>query len=285
DPTGITLDASGDIFIADVFNNVIRKITTTGNIYTVAGNGIAGFYGDGGQASLAELYYPTGLAIDDSGNIYIADEDNNRIRKVTTDGVINTIAGNGIGGYSGDGAPATLASLNFPGAVTIDNKMNVYIADSYNNRIRMINSSGIISTIAGNGTKGYSGDDGLATAAQLYNPVGISLDTSGNIYISDSYNFRVRKLTKLTRGFSTANESINIYPNPSHGIFNFKLLNALGNQQLEVFNILGQRVFICNLNPAGLTEINLSQESAGIYLYKITTDTGVNIFRGRIVVL
>jgi sugar lactone lactonase YvrE len=279
------MDASGNMFIADVFNNVIRKINTSGIISTIAGNGIAGYWGDGGMATMAELYYPTSIAADDSGNIFIADEDNNRIRKVNSNGIITTVAGNGKGAYSGDGGLATAASINFPGAVTIDRMNNIYIADSYNGRIRMVNNKGIITTIAGNGKTGYSGDNDLATLAEFNNPVGISIDTAGNLYIGDSFNYRVRKLTKFERELGNSNGSVNIFPNPNHGVFNINTESLKVTSQIEIFNILGQQIFYTNINPNSQTEIDLSHESPGIYIYQVIVTGNVIISRGRIVIL
>jgi sugar lactone lactonase YvrE len=193
--SGVTVDGSGNVYIADENNFRIRKVTTAGIISTIAGNGFGGYSGDGGAATAAELYYPYGLALDGSGNIYIADYDNNRIRKVTAAGIISTIAGDGAWGYSGDGGAATAAELNTPSGIAVDVSGNVYIADYGNNRIRKVTPTGIISTIAGNGTAAYSGDGGAATAAELYTPSGVTLDGSGNLYIADQFNNRIRKVT------------------------------------------------------------------------------------------
>jgi hypothetical protein len=201
EPSGVAVDTSGNLYIADYYNNRIRKVTaSTGDISTVAGNGTAGYSGDGGAATSAELYWPYGVAVDMSGNIYIADSTNERIRKVTAStGVISTVAGNGTVGHSGDGGAATSAELDNPHGVAIDGSGNIYIADGYNNRIRKVTvSTGTITTVAGNGTAGYSGDGGAATSAELDWPFGVALDTSGNIYIGDYNNNRVRKVTVST---------------------------------------------------------------------------------------
>ena len=141
-----------------------------GDINTIAGNGTAGFSGDGGPATSAQLNLPLGVVEDSAGNTYIADSGNNRIRKIDSAGVITTIAGNGTAGYSGDGGPATSAMLNFPYRVAVDSAGNVYIADTFNHSIRKVNTSGIITTVAGSGTRGYSGDAGPATSASLWSP-------------------------------------------------------------------------------------------------------------------
>jgi len=194
-PDGLALDASGNIYIADNYNHRIRKVATSGNISTIAGAGTGGYSGDGGAATSAQLYNPTGLAVDASGNVYIADNNNHRIRKVATSGNISTIAGNGTGGYSGDGGAATSAKLNGPPVVVVDASGNVYIADYSNHRVRKVDTTGNISTIAGTGTAGYSGDGGAATSAKLDRPYGVALDASGNIYIADQGNNRIRKIT------------------------------------------------------------------------------------------
>ena len=193
-PSGVAVDATGNIYIADAGNNCIRKINTSGIITTMAGNGTAGYLGDGGAATAAELYNPLAVAVDVLGNIYIADAGNQCIRKVSTGGIITTIAGAGVGGFSGDGGPATNAVFNTPAGVAIDGTGNIYISDEYNARIRMIDVSGIINTIAGNGTFGFSGDGGPAAIAELYQPTGIALNAAGNIYIADQVNNRIREI-------------------------------------------------------------------------------------------
>ncbi len=195
-PSSMTLDASGNLYVADTWNQRIRKINTSGVINTIAGNGSAGYSGDGGQATAAELNYPWGVTIDALGNLYISDQVNNRIRKVATTGIISTIAGyTTTGGYSGDGGQATAAGLNDPDGVCFDASGNMYIADSGNNRIRMVNTSGIISTFAGNGTNGYTGDGGAATAAELGEPTDVKIDAAGTIYIVNYQYSSVRTIT------------------------------------------------------------------------------------------
>jgi len=185
-------DMCGNIYIADGGNNVIRKVNTSGIISTFAGNGTAGYFGDGGLAIDASLSSPYSVCSDIYDNIYIADAGNYVIRKVNTSGIISTFAGNGTAGYSGDGGLATDASLGTINSVCSNSYGNIYMADGDNCVIRKVNTSGIISTFAGNGTAGYFGDGGLAIDASLSSPYGVSSDMCGNIYIADTGNQVIR---------------------------------------------------------------------------------------------
>ncbi len=201
-PAGLALDSFGDLYIADSGNRRVRKVTTaTGIITTVAGNGL--FYGilqDGLPAIFESLGSPSGIALDGSGNLYIADTYTHAIRKVSAEtGIITTVAGDGRSGYIADGMQATNARLSSPFGVALDSSGNLLIADTGNNRIRKITATtGIITTLAGNGSLGYSGDGGPATAAQLYNPRAVVADASGNLLIADRGTCRVRKVTAGT---------------------------------------------------------------------------------------
>jgi len=195
DPNGIATDASGNVYIADFSNHRVRKVNAAGIISTIAGDGTDGFSGDGGPAIDAEFNSPTDVALDGSGNVYITDNNNDRIRKVDTSGIITTFAGTGYGGYNGDGIAATTADLYAPDRVAVDSAGNVYISEYGNNRIRKVNSSGIISTIAGNGTQGFGGDGGLATRGEINTPRGLAVESNGGwLFLSDAENNRVREV-------------------------------------------------------------------------------------------
>ncbi len=193
-PIGISIDNAGDLFICDDGNNVIREINTAGIITTIAGTGTAGFSGDGGPATAAMMSDPGELALDNAGNLYVSDRGNYRIRKISSTGIITTIAG-GTSGYYGDGGPATAAWLDFVCGLSLDNSGNLYFCDTYNNVIRKIDNAGIITTVAGSGYEGYTGDGGPPRCAQLDIPVSVIFDNAGNYYISDGNNNVVRKVT------------------------------------------------------------------------------------------
>lgn len=190
-PNAIALDGSNNIYIACA--SVIRKVNTSGVISTIAGTGTAGYSGDGGAATAAAINVPNGVVVDAGGNLFFTDGNNNRVRKINTSGTISTIAGTGTASLSGDGGPATAATISKPYGITINASGELLFSDMFNYRIRKINSSGIISTIAGS-YPGYSGDGGAATAAYLNNPAGIALDGSGNLYVTDLNNANVRKI-------------------------------------------------------------------------------------------
>ena len=221
-PHGVAVDRAGNIYIADSRNHRIRKVDSTGTITTVAGSGATrllggGFNGDGGPAVLARLSSPSGVALDGAGNLYIADRHNHRIRKVDSSGTITTIAGNGPSGhgsYGGDGGPAVLARLSSPSGVTVDGAGNLYIADTEGNRIRKVDASGTITTIAGTGEHGIGGDGGPAVLARLFSPSGLAVDGTGNVYIADTHNSRIRVLT--TNPLQTGNR-IHYFPHLAVG--------------------------------------------------------------------
>ncbi|HMJ67356.1 MAG TPA: hypothetical protein VK508_00590 [Cyclobacteriaceae bacterium] len=190
-PTGLAVDAEGNLYVADSHNHVIRKISTTGNITTIAGiPEQAGYSGDGGPATAARLNEPSGIAIDVDGTMYITD--NSAVIRKISGGTITTIAGTGNGGFSGDGGPAIEATLLFPKGIAIAKDGSIVFADNGNSRIRRISGDGIIDTIAGTGSFGYSGDGGPAIEAEIANPQGMAVDADGNIYFTEAQNSVVR---------------------------------------------------------------------------------------------
>lgn len=192
-PARIVIDAAGNKYFTDAANSRVRKINTAGIISTYAGNGVSGYGGDGGPATAAQLNTPIGLALDAAGNLFVADQGNYRIRKITTAGVISTVAGNGSPGYYGEGGPATVAAIGQVGAVAFDAAGNMYIV-GMNNRLLRVNTAGIINSIAGNGYGGFSGDGGPATASQLNQPWDLMVDLSNNILVCEMANNRIRKI-------------------------------------------------------------------------------------------
>jgi sugar lactone lactonase YvrE len=207
-PAGLALDVYGNLYVADRANQRIRRVDNSGIIATVAGNGTSGIVGDGNAATNTRLSNPWSAAFDQRGNLYIGDSGHSRIRRVDTNGIIWTVAGNGTGGYSGDGGAATNARISANGGgiatlgVALDAPGNLYIADTFNSRVRKVDTNGIITTVAGNGAPGFSGDGGVATNASLYSPQNVASDPLGQLYIDDSnINHRIRKVA--TNGIIT----------------------------------------------------------------------------------
>ena len=211
-PGGVAVDGAGNLYIADSYNYVVREVwAATGIIATVAGNGTQGYGGDNALATNAKLYFPTGVAVDNAGNLYIADAISNRVRMVSAStGVITTVAGNGYGagqgrgGYTGDKGLATSAELNNPTGVVVDAAGNLFIADNRNSAIRMVAATGgVITTVAGTGVSGYTGAYGPAATAELDNPYGVALDAAGNLYIADAHNNVIRKVDAFSGVITT----------------------------------------------------------------------------------
>ncbi len=199
----VAVDAADNLYIADTLNHRIRRVSPSGTINTVAGNGIQGLSGDGGLATSAELYYPQGIAVDIAGNVFATEY--TRVRRVSPDGMITTVAGGGTQGYSGDGGPAIRAQLHLATSVAADRQGNLFIVDLDGPRIRKVSADGTIATVAGNGQTGFSGDGGPATSAAM-NPGypliqddgpggGVTVDNSGNLFFADTYNYRIRRIS------------------------------------------------------------------------------------------
>lgn len=196
-PAGLFHDKKGNLYFADRDNHAVRKVDSGGIVTTIAGNGTAGFSGDGGPAQKASLNHPSGLALDGKGNLYISDRSNNRIRVVDSRGVINTFAGSGADGYAGDSGPALQANIDKPFGLAVDKKDNLYIADRGNNRIRKVTPSGVITSVAGDGGFFFMGDNGPAYRASVAGPTGVAVDDRGNVYIADRNNNRIRVVDEL----------------------------------------------------------------------------------------
>ena len=241
-PAGLAYDGQGNLYIADEANNRIRMVSAPGKITTVAGHGEGGFLGDGGPAAQATLYSPGAVAVDSYGLLYIADTASDRIRRVSSDGVIATFAGTGVRGFSGDGSTARYAMFDRPAAVLPDRLGNVYVSDTNNNRIRRIAPDGSIVTIAGSSLKaGFGGDNSLAVFAQLNRPTGLAFDRAGNLYIADTGNSRIRRVNKygfieslpiadlnLPRGVAVdADDSVLIADTGNHRIRKWKVDGTL----------------------------------------------------------
>jgi sugar lactone lactonase YvrE len=273
-PADVAVDATGNLYIADTYHDRIRKVNTSGTITTIAGNGTQGFSGDGGDATAAALHYPTGVAADAAGNVYIADTYNHRIRKVSPDGKITTIAGSSAAGYGGDSGPATAARLLNPGDVVTGNDGSLYIADVNNNRIRKVSPAGIITTIAGNGIAGFSGDGGNAISAQLRFPAGIGLDASGNLYIADQANNRIRKVTNVTAVSDADPEAkIAIFPNPASDQITIHL-PASQYTSLAISNSVGVVVVNQVISQSDM-QVDLAAMPPGIYFVALHSQDGV----------
>ena len=204
DPKAVYVAPSGDLYIADSGNERIRRVDRSGTIATVAGTGTTGFSGDGGPATAAQVASPRGLAGDDAGNLYVADDNNHRIRRIDPSGVVTTVAGTGVAEATGDGGPATAAQLDHPRGVAVDGRGNLFIADSMSHRVRMVDAGGVISTVAGCGRSGYGGDGGPATVARLFEPRGVAVDSAGRLYVADTYNDRIRRVDDPRPGTSSS---------------------------------------------------------------------------------
>ena len=268
---GTATDKYGNVYFSDGDNNRVRKINSAGIITTVAGTGLYLYNGDNIPAIAANINTPYGVTVDRNGNIYIGEENGNRVRKVDTTGIISTIAGNGHLGYNGDNINADSAELDQPVGITVDDQGIAYIADAYNFRLRKVTTDGIITTIAGTGAPGYNGDNIPATLAEIGLPVSTAIDPAGNIYIADFGNSRIRKITSTERVYPIPNATtgITVYPNPLVDYATFVASNPNGeNRCLTIFNEQGQAVQQYNF-ASSTARIERKGLPAGFYYYQL----------------
>ena len=284
-PSAVALDGAGNLFFTDA--SVVRRVNTSGIITTVAGNGTPGDGGDGGPATSAQLYTPYGMAVDRAGNLFIADQSSYRIRRVSTSGLITTVAGTGAAGFSGDGGAATSAQLNAPTGVALDGAGNLFIADYLNYRIRRVSTSGLITTVAGAGTQGFGGDGGAATSAQLNSPTGVAFDGAGNLFIADRDNNRVRRVAGagvLAAVPALVAAEVDLFPNPARGSLTVALPAAWAGAevQAEALDALG-RALPCPLTGTGSTRhLSTGELAAGVYTLRL--HSGGAVLARRVVV-
>lgn len=285
-PADVGVDNMGNVYFIDQANQFAKKIDTNGILTTVAGTGTAGFSGDGGPGTAAQLNWPEGIGVDTCGNVYIADLYNSRIRRVDAiTGIITTVAGSGTAGpAAGDGGPATDAVLWQASAVGLDHSGNIYITDLSNSRIRKVDQFGIITTVAGDSVYGFGGDGGLATNASLNHPQGVTADDSGNVYIADYENYRIRQVYRVpvtTNNISKSQSRFDIFPNPSKGIFKFRTNIDIENYTFYVNNFLGQKVKELTFTSRENT-LDLSDMQNGVY-YLILRKEDKTIFKKLVI--
>lgn len=285
-PHEVAVDTDGNLYISDVLNFRIRKVDASGIISTVAGKGTFMTYGgDNGAATATDIGDPYDLVVDATGNIIFATPDYHRVCKINPAGIITTVAGTGMAGYNGDNIPATMAQLRNPFGVAVDGGGNVYIGDYYNNRVRKVNSSGIITTYAGTDSAGFSGDGGPATMAQLHGPIDVTTDGAGNLYVTEWANFTVRYIrsTVAVKEINKPKGSISVYPNPSNnGRFTIDLvLNAEHERRIVIYDLAGR--VVKNIVADGLSSVDIDLGIAnGIYILEVITPE--EILREKIVV-
>ena len=271
-PSSVCLDRAGNLYIADDINSRIRKVNTSGIITTIAGNGLIGSTGDGGAATLAKCT-PYSICTDNSGNLYIAEGSFGTLRKVNTLGIITTIAGDTTSViYNGDEIPASNATLD-PEYISFNEIGELFIGDTYNNRIRKIDQMGIIHTVAGNGTDSYAGDGGIATSAEISEPSGIAFDDCGNLYIGQVTTPRIRKVTfnptpcpYLNTNNINEEYFLNIYPNPVYNELNINNIKTSSNY--FIINLLGKKMQQ-GILKVGNNQIDIKYMPTGIYMLEI----------------
>ena len=273
-PAGIASDGSGNLYVADSDNNEIRKIViATGVVTTLAGSTTAG--SADGTGAAASFNWPTGVATDGSGNLYVVDQDNQEIRKIViATGVVTTIAGSTVSG-SADGT-GSAASFSYPYGVAADPNGNLYVGDFNNNKIRkIVIATGVVTTLAGSGTIGSS--DGTGAAASFYYPSGVATDGNGNLYVADAYNNEIRKIDMSSVGIndaSAAHSMVSVYPNPATNNLSIKFEKAIKNSRFEIIDITGKQVISGTLENK-INNIDVSSLASGLYLVKITDDATI----------
>ena len=323
-PTGIAVDRNGNLYIADDLNDRVRKVDPSGIITTFAGTGVGGYNGDNVPATDAKLAGPHDIVVDDIGNVYIGEFGNRRVRKVDTLGIITTLAvsyspilgvaidrsgnlyfscwndgtiggfidhsvwkvntsgtktklaGSDSSGFSGDGGPSTAALLSYPYKIAVDRIGNVYIADAGNNRIRRIDPSGIITTFAGNGVGGYSGDGGPIINCELAYPTGLAFDSIDNLYIVDLGNHRIRYINSsvFVNTVRDNHSDLKIYPNPCSGEFSINIISNFKTEaQITITTTIGQKLKEVATTTNTKTEIILDVPP-GIYFVTTVTEKG-----------
>ncbi|WP_161499176.1 NHL domain-containing protein [Flavipsychrobacter stenotrophus] len=277
-PWGLACDKMGNLYFADAGNHVVCMVDTFGVITTLAGDGTAGFLGDGFGALTARLDSPYAVAVDRTGNVFVADHNNSTIRMIDVAGNINKVAGTiGSFGNAGDLGLAINAQLNYPTGVAVDTAGNVYISDSHNNVIRMVDASGVISTIVANGFPGFGGDLGDAIGANLWAPYGICVDSIGAIFIADANNQRVRRVYNATVGVNNVdpNSGLNIYPNPFNN--NITVAGLHKNDVVCLYDLMGRPVMPqVTVDAEGVKSFEIGDIAQGIYLLQVNNAKGDN---------
>ena len=282
-PSGVAVDALGNMYIADWGTNTIRKIdAVSGRIITLAGNGEPGNGGDGGPARSAKLNGVNELALDNKGNLYMTDSYNNRVRKIDLKtGIITTVAGTGEVGYSGDGALGTEADVNGPTGVAVDTAGNVFFSDWGNSCIRRIDfKTNIITTVAGRGEAGFGGDGGPAVLSYISRAEGVALDAQGNIYIADDNNDRVRKVEApqqiQVNGYNPDNTSMQVYPNPASADVSVVVNEPLPQgSTISCYDITGKQMWNTPAEPnTKYMTIDVSTLTPGIYILRLLQPDG-----------
>jgi sugar lactone lactonase YvrE len=268
-PDFSAVDTEGNLYFTEGNGNLVRRISTSGIITTIAGTGIAGYNGDGIPATTAKLNFPCGIAIDSHGNIYISEHFGHRIRKINSLGIISTIAGDGIPGFGQENVLATSSRVRQPAGMKLDAQGNLYFADMFNNQIRKINASGIVSTVAGMGYEGFAGDGGTALEARLNKPFDIAFSPEGNMFISDNGNHRVRMVTNVLSNTDFISDSMKVTVAPNPAINKQTTISFPASSEfIQVFNTLGQQVLTKNI--LGMESLDIGLNDAGIYLIKVS---------------